>query len=133
MGRFGTKIGSKSGQTCFSKNDCGTLPNQLFLAYVEPALSNFGPPKVSKNLDYGPFCNQNHGQKGFKMFSKSVPGPVGMLIQMFLAHFEPMVTHCVPRKVPRSLRKETSHLEREDPHGGSGKLESALPHPSPYI
>ena len=34
------------------------------------------------------------------VFSKTVRKPVGMLKQAFLAHFEPMVTHIVPWKIP---------------------------------
>ena len=36
-------------------------------------------------------------------FSKSDPIPLGMLKQVFLAHFEPVVTHFGPWNIPKSL------------------------------
>ena len=38
-------------------------------------------------------------------FPKSDPGPYGMLKQVFLAHFEPVVTRFGPRKIPKCLEK----------------------------
>ena len=42
-------------------------------------------------------------------FSKSDPRPFGVLKQVFLAHFEPVVTWFGPRKIPKCLAAE---LER---------------------
>ena len=37
------------------------------------------------------------------IFSKLVPRPLGMLKQVFLAHFEPVVTRFGPWKIPKCL------------------------------
>ena len=37
-------------------------------------------------------------------FSKSDPGPFGMPKQVFLAHFEPVVTRFGPWKIPKCLK-----------------------------
>ena len=66
---------------------------QVFLAYFEPAVTRFGPWKMPKCLEKGPFCDQ----KWVKMrFSKTHPGSLGVLKQVFLAHFEPVGTRFGP-------------------------------------
>ena len=70
---------------------------QVFLSRFEPVLARFGPWKIPKCLENGPFQDQKWVQKGSKMhFSKSDPGPFGMLKQVFLAHFEPEVMRFAP-------------------------------------
>ena len=60
----------------------------------------FGQWKIPKCLETSPFWDQNGSKMGLKMgttrFSKSDPGRFGMLKQLFLAHFEPVVTHIGP-------------------------------------
>ena len=66
---------------------------QVFLARFEPVVARFGPCKIPKCLKNGPFWDQKWVKNGSKTrFSKSDPGPFGMLKQVFLAHFEPVVT-----------------------------------------
>ena len=77
---------------------------QVFLARFEPVVTRFGQWKIPKCLENGPFWNQKCVKNGSKAhFSKSDPGPFGMLKQVFLAHFEPLVTRFGPRKIPKCL------------------------------
>ena len=66
---------------------------QVFLARFEPVVTRFEPWKIPKCLENGAFWDQNWVKNGSKThFSKSDPGPFGMLGQVFLAHFEPIGT-----------------------------------------
>ena len=47
---------------------------------------------------FGTIDRSNMGQK--RVFSKSGGGPFGMLKQVFLAHFKPVVTHLEPQVEP---------------------------------
>ena len=76
----------------------------VFLARFEPVGVHFGPWNIPKSLENGPFQDQKWVKNGSKMrFSKSDPAPFGMLKQLFLAHFEPVVTHFGPWKRPKCL------------------------------
>ena len=78
----------------------------MFLVRFEPVVTRFGPWKIPKCLENGPFWEQKWVQNGSKMhFLKSDPGPFGMLKQVFLAHSEPVVTHFGPWKIPKCLEK----------------------------
>ena len=90
------KNGSK---THFSKS--GSRPfgmlKKVFLAHFEPVVTRFGPCKIPKCLQKGPLSEQNWVKNGSQTrFSKSDPGPLGMLKQVFLAHFEPVLNECSP-------------------------------------
>ena len=64
----------------------------VFLGRFEPMVARFGPWKIPKCLENGPFWDQQWVKNGSKTrFSKNYPGPFGMLKQVFLAHFEPGV------------------------------------------
>ena len=77
---------------------------QVFLACFEPVVTHFGPWKIPKRLENGPFWDQRWVKNGSKTrFSKSDLGPFGMLKQLFLAHFEPVVTRFGPWKIPKCL------------------------------
>ena len=68
---------------------------QVFLAYFEVAC--FGPWKIPKCLENGSFWDQKWVKNGSKTcFSTSDPGPLGLLKQVFLAHFEPVLTEFSP-------------------------------------
>ena len=70
---------------------------QVFLARFEPVVTHFGPWKIPKCLENGLFWDQKRVKNGSKTrFSKSDPGPFGMLKQMFLAHFEPNLAQFSP-------------------------------------
>ena len=65
---------------------------QVFLARFEPVVTRFGPWKIPKCLENGPFWDQKWVKNGSKThFSESDPGPYAMLKQVFLAHFEPEI------------------------------------------
>ena len=66
---------------------------QVFLARFEHVVARFGPWKIPKRLENGPFWGQKWVKNGSKTcFSKSDSGPFGMLKQVFSAHFEPALT-----------------------------------------
>ena len=73
---------------------------QVFLAHFEPVVTRLGPWKIPKCLEKGLFWDQKWVRKGPKTcFSKSDRGPLGMLKQVFIAHFEPVVTRLGPWKM----------------------------------
>ena len=77
---------------------------QVFFGRFEPVGPRFGPWKVPKCLENGPFQDQKWVENGSKTrFSKSDLGPFGMLKQVFLAHFQPVVTRFAPWKTPKCL------------------------------
>ena len=70
---------------------------QVLLGRFELVVARYGPWKIPKCLENGPFQDQKWGKNGLKThFSKSDPGPFGVLKQLFLAHFEPVVTRFGP-------------------------------------
>ena len=70
---------------------------QVVLADFEPVARGFGPWKIPKCLEMGPFWDQKWVENGSKSrFSKSDPGPFGMLKQVFLPRFEPVLTEFSP-------------------------------------
>ena len=100
--------GGRGGKIFFSKvvpRPLGMV-KQVFLACFEPVVAWFGQRKIPKCLENGPFQDPKWVKNGSKTcFSKSHPGPFGMLKQVFLAHFEPVVTHFGPWKIPKCLEK----------------------------
>ena len=73
---------------------------QVFLGRLEPVVARFGPWKIPKCLENGPFWYQQWVKNGSKTsFSKSDPRPFWMHKQVFLAHFEPVVMHFGPWKI----------------------------------
>ena len=70
---------------------------QVVLAHLEPVATDFGSWKIPKCLENGPFWDQKWVKNGSKTrFSKSDPGPFGMLKQVFLACFQPVLTEFSP-------------------------------------
>ena len=70
---------------------------QVFFGRFEPVVARFGPWKIPKCLENGPFWDQKWVKNGSKTrFSKSDPGPFGVLKQVFLARFEPVLTEFSP-------------------------------------
>ena len=79
---------------------------QVHLGRHEPMLENFGPGKILKRLENGPFQRQNcliNGSK--KHFIKSDVTPFGMLKQLFLANFKPKALRFSPWKIPTCLER----------------------------
>ena len=85
----------RAKQKIFSKvvpRPLGML-KQVFLVHFEPVVARFGAWKIPKCLENGPFWDQQWVKNGSKTrFSESDPGPFGMLKQVFLARFEPILT-----------------------------------------
>ena len=70
---------------------------QVFFGRFEPVVARFGPSKIPKCLENGPFWDQKWVKNGSKTrFPKSDPGPFGMLKEVFLARFEPVLTELSP-------------------------------------
>ena len=70
---------------------------QVVLAHFEPVATGLGSWKIPKCLENGPFWDQKWVKNGSKTrFSKSDPRPFGMLKQVFLARFEPVLTEFSP-------------------------------------
>ena len=77
---------------------------QVFLGRFEPVVARFGPWKIPKCLENGPFWDQRWVKNGSKTrFSKIDPGPFMMLKQVVLAHFEPVATGFGSWKLPKCL------------------------------
>ena len=97
------KNGSK---THFSESDPGSfgMLKQVFLAHFEPKITRFGPWKRPKCLENGPLWDRKWVKNGSKTcFSKSDRRPFGMLKEVFLARFEPVVTRFGPCRMPKCL------------------------------
>ena len=98
--------GPEAKKIIFSKVVHGPLGmlKQVFLARCEPMVTHFGPWKIPKCLEKGPFWDQKWVKNGSKTrFSRSDTRPFGMLEQVFLAHFEPVVTRFGRWKIPKCL------------------------------
>ena len=77
------KNGSK---THFTKSNPGpfAMLKQMVLAHFEPVVTRFGPCKIPKCLEIGPFQDQKWVKNGSKTrLSKSDPRPFGVLKQVF--------------------------------------------------
>ena len=75
---------------------------QVFLLRFERTVARLGPWKIPKCLVNGSIWDQKGVKNGSKThFSKSDPTPFGMLKQVFLAHFEPVVMRFGPYKIPK--------------------------------
>ena len=85
-------------KTRFSKDDPrpSMMLKQVVLAHFEPVATVFRAWKIPKCLENGPFWDQKWVKNGSKTRSKSDPGPFGMLKQVFLARFEPVLTEFSP-------------------------------------
>ena len=90
---------------------------QVFLAYFERAVTRFGPWKMPKCLEKGPFCDQKWVKNGSKMrLSKTHPGSFEGLKQVFFAHFVPVGTRFAPWKIPTCLEKGTFRDQKRIKH-----------------
>ena len=63
---------------CFSKSDPGPfwMLKQLFLAHFEAEVTRFGPWKIPKCLEKGPFCDQKWVKNASKMGPKPASAKV---------------------------------------------------------
>ena len=71
-------------------------------------MTRCGPWKIPQCLENGTLWDLKWVKNGSKTsFSKTDVGPFGMLKQVFLAHFEPVVTRFGPWKIPKCLENGT--------------------------
>ena len=98
------KNGSKMNFSKIDPRPFGML-KQVVLARCEPLVRRFGPWKIPKCPRNGPLWDQKWVKNWSKTrFSKSDPRPFGMLKQVVLARFEPVVTRFGPWKIPKCPR-----------------------------
>ena len=103
---------------------------QVFLARFEPVVTRFGPWKIPKWPENAPFWDQKWVQNGSKTrFSKSDPGPLGMLKQVFLARFEPMVTGFGPWKIAKCLEEAPFYAPKWVKNGSKSRFSKSDPRP----
>ena len=87
---------------------------QVFLGRFEPVVARFGPWKIPKCLENGPFWDQRWVKNGSKTrFSKNDTGPFMMLKQVVLAHFEPVATGFVWSKFTSANKQKHMHTEND--------------------
>ena len=81
-------------------------PNKYFWPNLSPWWRGLGHGKCQNAWKMGRFGTKKRVKNGSKMhFSKSDPGPLGMLKPVFLANFEPLGTHFGAWKIPKRLEK----------------------------
>ena len=77
---------------------------EVFLAHFEPVVTQFGPWKIPKCLQNGPACDEKWVKNASNTHFSSIDlGQWRMLKEVFLARFEPVVTHFGPSKIPKCL------------------------------
>ena len=105
-GSFGGKKNTAESQAAkgsYVPRPIGML-KQVFLGRFEPVVARFGPWKIPKCLENGPFWDQQWVKNGSKTRCfKNDPGPFTMLEQVVLAHFEPVATGFGSWKIPKCL------------------------------
>ena len=70
---------------------------QVFLGHFEPVVARYGPWKIPKCIENGPFQDQKWVKNGSKTcFSKSAPAPLGVHKRIKLARFELVLTKFSP-------------------------------------
>ena len=103
---------------------------QVFLARFEPVVACFGPCKIPKCLENGPFWNQKWVENGSKTrCSKTDPEPFGMLRQVFLAHFVSIGTGVGPWKIPKRLEKGPLWEQKWVKNGSKTRFSKSDPGP----
>ena len=106
------------------------MPKQVFFGRFEPVGPRFGPCRVPKCLENGPFQDQKWVENGSKMrFSKSDSGPFAVLKQVFLAHFEPLVTRFAPWKTPKCLENGSFWDQKWVKNGSKTRFSKSDPGP----
>ena len=103
----------------------------MFSAHFEPVVTRFGSWKIQKCLENGSFWNQKRVKSGSKTrFSKSDPGPYGMLKQVFVAHFEPIRKVFGPCKIPKCREKRRFWEQKWVKNGSRLRFSKSDPGPS---
>ena len=103
---------------------------QVFLGRFEPVVARFGPWKIPKCLENGPFGDQQWVKNGSKThFSKNDPRPFMMLKQVVLAHFEPVVTCFGSWKIPKCLENGPFWDQKGVKNGSKTRFSKSDPRP----
>ena len=103
---------------------------QVFLAHFEPEITRFGPWKRPKCLENWPLWCQRWVKNASKTcFSKIDPGPFGMLKQVFLARFEPVLTRFGPWRMPKCLEKGPLWEQKWVKKGSKTRFSKSDPRP----
>ena len=86
----------------------------MFLACFEPVVTRFGPWKIPKCFDNGPFWDQKWVKHGSKTnFPKSDLGPLGVHKQVKSAHLEPVLTEFSPFRHKGGISMAVMSWERK--------------------
>ena len=106
------------------------MPKQVFWARFDPVVARFGPRKIPKCLQNGPFCVQKWLKNGSKKrFLKSDRGPFGMLEQVFLTRLEPVVPRFGPRKSQYALKRGHFGTKKSVKNGSKTHCSKSDPRP----
>ena len=93
-------------------------------------MARFGPWKIAKCLENGPFWNQQWVKNGSKTrFSKNDPGPSMMLKQVVLAHFDPVATGFGSWKLPKCLENGPFWDQKWVKNGSNTRFSKSDPGP----
>ena len=123
------KNGSKTRFSRRHPKPFGML-RQVFLGQFEPIGTAFGPWKIPKCLEKGPFWDQKRVKNGSKTrFSRRHPKPFGMLRQVFLGQFEPIGTAFGPWKIPKCLEKGPFWEQKWVKNGSKTRFSKSDPGP----
>ena len=113
----------------FSKVVPGML-KQVFLGRFEPVVALFGPWKIPKYLENGPFQDRKGVKNGSKThFSKNDLGPFMLLRQVFLAQFVLVVTRFGRWKIPKCLENGPLWDEKRVKNGSTMRFSKSDPGP----
>ena len=103
---FQEKMCQKWVKKAFFQNSSCTIwgAQTSGIAHFEPEITHFGTWKRPKCLENEPLWDQKWVKAVAKTgFSKSDPRPFGMLKEVLLARFEPVVTRFGPLQIPKCL------------------------------
>ena len=101
---------------------------QVFRGRCEPVVARFGPWKIPKCLENGPFWDQQWVKNGSKTrFSKNNSGPFMMLKQVFLDHYEPVARGLGSWKIPKCLENGPFGTKNGPKVGQKGAFPKVIP------
>ena len=125
-------MGQKWVKNILFQNDPGPfgMLKHVFLAHFEPVVTRFGPWQILKCFENGSFWDGKWVKNGAKTrYSKSDPGPFGMLKQLFLARFETAATCFGPWKIPKCLKNGAVLRPKRGQNGSKTRFGKSDPGP----
>ena len=112
----------------------------VFFARFEPVVACLGHEKSQNALKMGRFRTTNGSKVGQKcIFPKVILDPFGMIKQVFLARFEPVVTRYGRWKIPKCLEngpfwdQKLGKVAKFIGYGRAVKMPMALHHVGPSV